>query len=665
MKKHVLITIHLLNFIVLKAQENNFCKRPSSKLFANVTNTGWVKFNPGLQLSNTTLFITQKKAFGLEDNYEMKKSKTIKDELGFTHNWYDEYVNNIKVLHGHFILHEKRNELQSGNGKIYTSSTINSTKNISPSSAVKKAIEFVHANKYYWQDTAKENKIKRKFNNASASYYPKPTVLYNYDDSSKQLRLCYEIPIQSVDAGKSGMVYIYADNGLIFLWEPFSHYTCDPTTVNTTWYGNQQIFTYTDAVTAGWDLEDDCTPSTYKVFDYANNNNIFNSANNQWLTPRQRSAATALWSVRKTRDVYSNVFGRNGHDGNGQNFDIYFDYIFPGPRPTENANYTYDFYGDDEMNIGRGTDNPMLGILDDYCALDILAHEFTHGVIQYTCKLSYQRESGALNESFADIFGEFVENNVFGNNNWLLGWDRRMLNTSGIVVNNSLRDMDNPITFSQPDRYFTPALWANASSTCTPIGPGMPGIPNDYCGVHINSGVQNRMFFLLSAGGNGFTNDSSSRNTSATGVNPYEWSVGGIGIDKSARIAYRVISVYLSPNSNYFDSRNAWVHAAEDLFGVCSFEAIQTGKAWYAVGINPPTSVTPVCGEYGAAVYTQTKPGKIDIANDCIVNILPTGNLVQMLSGTEIVIKGNQKFKAAEGSKFRASIIDECSFATY
>jgi bacillolysin len=659
MKRLIICTVLLLSWAFVHAQENEYCKNPDVSLFTAVTSNGWVKFQPGLALNATDLFQAKKNSFGLQGGFSIKKTKLVNDELGFTHTWYQEYFENIPVMFGHFIVHEKNGTIQSGNGKIYTSALINPAKNFNEDAAISRALQIINAKKYWWQDTAKENKLKRKFKNPAATYYPKPELLYTYDENTHQIRLGYAITIQTFDPGKSGIVYIYADNGSLFLWNPLETPTCDATTVNTNWYNNRTIFCYTDFFTSGWDLEDDCTPSTYKVYDYATPfNSIFNSSNNQWTSPRQRSAATALWSIRQSRDVFANVFGRNGHDNNGGNIDMYFDYIFPG-NITDNASYTYDQFGDDEINIGRGND--PASILDDWVALDIIAHEFTHGVTHYTCNLLYQREAGALNESFSDIFGEFVENKIFNGNNWLLGWDR-------IVNGNNypIRNFQNPLAYGQPDRYLG-SMWKDATQGCNPIGPGNPG-ENDNCGVHINSGVQNRMCYLLSIGGSGWTNDSSSRNSSATGSNPYQWSVIGIGIEKTARIAYRVMTTYLYANSNYYDSRSAWVHAAEDLYGPCSFEAIQTGKAWHAVGIFPPLTVTSdFCGTYGSNVLTYAKPGQVNIAQNCITNILTTGNTVTVTSAKKILISPNTgfKFSALNGSRFVANINSDCSFAAY
>ncbi len=655
MKKLIVSIIILFANQLLKAQENEFCKNPNAAIFSSVTLNGWVKFQPNVSLNTNTLFQLNKKYFGLQSNLEMRKIKSEVDNLGFTHTWFREFIDNIPVLFGHFISHEKNNQLKTGNGKIYTAANIISTNNIGKAGAISRALQFVSAKKYWWQDTAKENKLKRKYNDIKASYFPAPEILYTYDELTKKIRLGYKIVVQSFDPGKSGIVYLFADDGSIFLWDPLEQSSCDAATVNTNWYNNRTIFCYTDAFTSGWDLEDDCTPSTYKVYDFATTfNSIFNSSNNQWTTPRQRSAATCLWSIRQTRDVYSNIFGRNGHNNSGGNIDMYFDYIFAG-NSTNNANYHYDAVGDDEINIGRGSEDPS--ILDDYSALDILAHEFTHGVTQYSCNLVYQREPGALNESFSDLLGEFIENKVFNGNNWLMGWDRIVAG-----VNAPIRNMENPLAFKQPDRYLG-FMWVPATNACNPIGPGNPG-NNDFCGVHTNSGVQNRMYYLLSVGGNGWTNDSSSRNITATGANPYQWSVTGITIDKAARIAYRVMTVYLSSNSNYFDSRNAWLHAAEDLYGPCSFEAIQTGKAWYAVGIGPPVAADGyVCGTYGSAPYTYTKQGQVNVATGCPVNILTTGNMMQIISGTKITI--NPGFTSLLGSRFTANIIDDCIFTTY
>src|SRR5690606_17176415 len=123
-----------------------------------------------------------------------------------------------------------------------------------------------------------------------------------------------------------------------------------------------------------------------------------------------------------------------------------------------------------------------------------------------------------------DIFGEVVERNVFGSNDWLMGSER----TAGAI-----RDMSNPKAFGDPDTYLG-TNWVAFNPPCDNT--------NDQCGVHTNSGVQNYWFFLVSQGGSG-TND-----------NGDSYNVTGIGMNAARLIAYRNLAVYLGQNSTYADA---------------------------------------------------------------------------------------------------------------
>lgn len=115
--------------------------------------------------------------------------------------------------------------------------------------------------------------------------------------------------------------------------------------------------------------------------------------------------------------------------------------------------------------------------------------------------------------------------------------------------------------------------------------PNLHGDPNTYLGnywwtssgdnggVHTNSGVQNKWFYLLCVGEVG-TNDFG-----------YNYNVPAIGRIKASAIAYRNLSVYLGPNSQYIDARNGAIQAAEDLYGSGSPEALAVDEAWKAVGV--------------------------------------------------------------------------------
>ena len=169
------------------------------------------------------------------------------------------------------------------------------------------------------------------------------------------------------------------------------------------------------------------------------------------------------------------------------------------------------------------------------------------------------------------------------------------------------------------------------------------------------------MFYLLSVGSSGWNNGMTCHAPVNSG---YFWSVTGIGINDATRIAYKVLCDYLGENSNYLDSRNAWVQAAENLFGVCSFQAIQTGKAWHAVGIGPPPAETlSLCNvSYGSAPATINTPDMIATELNCFVHVGPESSLVEFKSGSKVTFQDG--FRAFTGANFKANTT-ECFFANY
>ena len=196
------------------------------------------------------------------------------------------------------------------------------------------------------------------------------------------------------------------------------------------------------------------------------------------------------------------------------------------------------------MTFGDGANAPLTSI-------DVVSHEFTHGVTEFSAGLIYANESGALNESFSDIFGKAVE---YEADPLLFSW------LIGEGFGTPFRNMSNPNAFGDPDTY-------NGTNWFEGAG--------DNGGVHINSGVQNYWFYLLVQGGSG-TNDFGEI-----------FDVPAIGWEKASAIAYRNLTEYLIPISQYKDAREGSLEAAADLYGVCSDEFKAVAEAWFAVGIGP------------------------------------------------------------------------------
>ena len=160
-----------------------------------------------------------------------------------------------------------------------------------------------------------------------------------------------------------------------------------------------------------------------------------------------------------------------------------------------------------------------------------------------------------MNEAFSDIWAACVEYYAAPTKStWLIGEDieRRSGHTA-------LRSMSNPNAEGQPDTYKGTSWYAGTA---------------DSGGVHTNSGVLNHWFYILSVGKSG-TNDKGS-----------VFNVTGITIDKAAKIAYRLESVYLTANSTYASARTSGIQSAIDLYGAGSAEVIATTNAFYAVGVG-------------------------------------------------------------------------------
>lgn len=295
------------------------------------------------------------------------------------------------------------------------------------------------------------------------------------------------------------------------------------------------------------------------------------------------------WGISRTWDFFNENFDYQSYDGEGSLITNYYNgtAMYAGtqnnaaalPAP-ENAMV----YG-----TGDGIDfNPFV-------SLDVTAHEFTHLITANTSNLEYTGESGALNESFSDIMGAAIEFYAKPDMaNWEIGEEM------GITLPflRSMSDPNAPAEFSsaiaapQPDTYLG-TYWA-------PTGSSDP----DNGGVHINSGVGNYWFYLLTEGGSG-TND-----------NGDVYEVSGLGIDVASEIVFQTFTQYLTPTSNYHDAYNATRTYVIDNFGEDSDEYTALIAAWHAVGIPSASSVKnlPISAAE-LTIYPNPVQGNLHINN--------------------------------------------------
>lgn len=301
--------------------------------------------------------------------------------------------------------------------------------------------------------------------------------------------------------------------------------------------------------------------STSKTIGYVNKN----------IRKVTKPLVDAYWGMEKSYDYFFEKFGRIGaansidlgyfiaYNLNGQNSKNACYFNFPIEQPFEYKSMKFGLF-----YFGPGGLANEGYIIGPMVALDIVAHEFTHMVTHYNHfpyedGLIYQGESGALNESFSDIFASNVEN-YLGRLDWEMGEDV----TYYALYQRSLKE---PKKMEQPNTY-NGDYWISPND-----------IDEDNGGVHKNSGVQNYWYYLICEGGSG-TNDFS-----------YSYNINGIGIEKGEQIAYRNLIYYLTPNATYADACKGSIQATIDLYGTGT--ELQTVKeAWRAVGLNSAVNET-------------------------------------------------------------------------
>jgi vibriolysin len=260
----------------------------------------------------------------------------------------------------------------------------------------------------------------------------------------------------------------------------------------------------------------------------------------------------AMAAYNNTGIVYSyydQVFGRDSYNNSGAQIKSSVHCVFSNGSSTTPNNAAWSSYYQ-QFLFGDG-DGSTFGPIA--YALDVTGHEFAHAVTSSTADLTYQNESGALNESISDIYGAAIEawdDGGVSSNTWKIGEDCYTPGTSG----DALRYMNDPAADgSSPDYY--PERYTGTQ---------------DYGGVHINAGIGTLAFYLLSEGG--------THPNGKTSVN-----VPGIGITKAQNIFYRALTSYMTSSTNFEGGRNTTAQAAEDLYGSAEADAVH--KAWDAVGV--------------------------------------------------------------------------------
>jgi len=270
----------------------------------------------------------------------------------------------------------------------------------------------------------------------------------------------------------------------------------------------------------------------------------------QKTMPRNdRDAKNVITGAGNVWSFYKKFFNRNSLDNHGLPLIQTIRYRENPQEPFYNA-----FWDGEQMFYGTGNPKFTNSFTED---LDIIGHELTHGVVDFEAQLEYKFQSGALNESYADVFGSLIKQWVHKTParkaDWLIG-------SNVLKGKNALRSMKAPGT-----AFLNDPIFGDDPQPATMKG--FQKLPNtedgDYGGVHINSGIPNFAFYVASFE-----------------INGNAWEKAG-----AAWYAALIDKKLMNKNSNFADAAAATLKKATARFGKNSLEVKGIEKGWKEAGV--------------------------------------------------------------------------------
>lgn len=514
---------------------------------------------------------------------EFKYVSRETDELGMQHIRVQQVYQNLPVYGGELIIHGLQDAMTQVNGKVFpTPSSVHTVPGLSEPQAISIVVENLKSTGQYRPVSAGLLKVLNRSQSQSE--------LIVYYDSKDQPHLAYNLSFVAngieiwnyiIDAHQGEVLNKYK-NTCSFL--PHDHHSTSKTpagnpakkitrstpafgmeffgktTSNAVDLSGKQIslntyeeggrFYLLDAnrimfKSIGTDTEEPI--GVIWTFDGKNkspakddfNPGLINGASNTgWISP---AAASAHLNAGLAYEYYLTRHARNSINGKGGNIISLINIVEDDGSAMDNA-----FWNGEAMFYGNGD----VAFTSLARALDVAGHELSHGVVQSTANLDYESESGALNESFADIFGRLIDRD-----DWFIGEE---IVKKSVFPSGALRSFIDPHNggLQLGDPGYQPRTYTERYK-------GM----EDNEGVHINSGIANWAFYQFTTRVN---ND----------------------LDKAEKVYYRALSRYLTRSSRFIDCRKAVIQSATDLFGASSPEVTAAKAAYDFVGILDGTSTT-------------------------------------------------------------------------
>jgi Zn-dependent metalloprotease/PKD repeat protein len=537
----------------------------------------------------------------------------ITDELGITHVKTVQKYKNVEIYGSESSLHIDSKK-ERFTGSLYTiTNDISSSPFIDRDHGIQSVISDVRKHTFYRKLNEKEKKILK---------YESPSCeLVIYDKGNQDFHLTWEIILRPnfleewkyfVDAQTGEIIYKFNNTKTS---GPTTGTAVDLNNITRTfnvvldggtyYLVNMAESMYNSTTGEGMIITLDANNTSTSDLDYS----YVTSTDNAW---DQKAAVSAHYNAAIAYAYFKNTFGRNSINGLGGNIISFVNVTEDDGSSMENAfwNGKAIFYGN-----GGTAFKSLAG------ALDVSAHELGHGVISNTANLEYYGQSGAMNESYADIFGSMVDRD-----DWYIGED---VTKTSFSPSGALRDMSNPHNLGNSSKPY----WQPQHISEMYLG------TQDNGGVHLNSGIGNYAYYL-------FATSISSKTI-------------------AEQIFYRALNLYLTKTSQFIDWRIAVIQSARDLYPSNALYEEKAAEAFDAVGIYDEDA-----GEDSPDYDTNPGQERLLIYNTDI-NYTPTlytspvsGNIYQPLSSTEMKGKvsatddGSAAVFVASDSKINVMALD-------
>lgn len=467
------------------------------------------------------------------NNISFLKLNSKNDKYGNSHTKYKQFVEDFPINNAVVILHSQHGYVKKKNGHHY--------------SWIDNIPEHLFGSEVAI-DIAKDkflSYLKEKMSSAEIN----PTIKIekvettysdiNYPNFTNTLIPTYNIHLSDQGNGISHLVIVDASTGLILHTNEKVKHQNIPAKGKSNYYGIVDI--NLDSIsTEKFVFHDNTREATITVNDYYTNDPVETKITNvDFEDPWENAAIDVLYSSGKFYDFMKEKFNFKSLDNNN----------FPLVANVGRNIYNNAFWNGRNTNFGSGDCHKY----SPFTTIDIVGHEFAHGITDFNADLIYQGESGALNESFSDIIGKALEKWAQpAKFSWVLGKPifRKV---------SPFRTMNEPHLHNHPSVY-KGSNWQNTVFLSF--------------GVHTNSAVSNLWFCMLSDGKKGVNEQ---------GVN---YDVKPIGMDKALEIVFHTHINYLSPSSGYFDMYTYSLEATQDLFPGDNEILMAVKEAWKAVGIT-------------------------------------------------------------------------------